>query len=148
MEKKEAMRKLIRIEKPQILLIQETKLQGDEALREMKQIWNPGSGAAISARGASGGICTVWNAQTFKEEQRVDSNHWTLVKLKHLQIGITYPICNVYMPNNFWEKKDCWETLMKIKELDAQENCIIAGDFNTTMHQREKKGGVHCKRSV
>jgi exonuclease III len=31
-EKKEAMGKLIRIEKPHILLIQETKLQGNEAL--------------------------------------------------------------------------------------------------------------------
>jgi exonuclease III len=141
MEKKEAMRKPIRIEKPQILLIQETKLQGDEALREMKQIWNPSSGVTLSARGTSGAICTIWNTQIFKEEQRVDSKHWTLVKLKNLQTCITYPICNVYIPNNFWEKKDCWETLMKSKELDAQENCIIAEDLNTTMHQREKKGG-------
>jgi exonuclease III len=31
-KKKKAMGKLIRIEKPHILLIQETKLQGDEAL--------------------------------------------------------------------------------------------------------------------
>jgi len=29
---------------------------------------------------------------------------------------------------------------MKLKELDAQENCIIAGDLNTTLHQGEKKG--------
>jgi exonuclease III len=142
------MRKLIRTEKPQILLIQETKLQGEEALREIKQIWNPSSGAALSARGASGGICTVWNTQIFKEEQRVDSNHWMLVKLKHLQTGIIYPICNVYMPNNFREKKDCWETLMKLKDLDAQENCIIARRFQYYPASRGEKGGVHCKRSV
>jgi len=30
---------------------------------------------------------------------------------------------------------------MKIKEIIAQNNCIIAGDFNTTLHQGEKKGG-------
>jgi hypothetical protein len=29
---------------------------------------------------------------------------------------------------------------MKLKELDSQENYIIAGDFNTTLHQGEKKG--------
>jgi exonuclease III len=135
------MGKLIWIEKPQILLIQETKLQGDDALREMKQIWNHSSGAALHARGTSEGICVMWDTQIFKEEQRVDSNHWTLVKLKHLQTGIIYPICNVYMPNNYWEKRDCWKMLMNLKELDAQENCIIAGDFNTTLHQGDKKGG-------
>jgi exonuclease III len=140
-KKKKAMGKLIRTKNPQILLIQEMKLQGEDALREIKQIWNPSSGVALSARGASGGICTVWNAQIFKEEQRVDSNHWTLVNLKHLQTGIIYPICNVYMPNNIKEKKYCWETLMNLKDEEAQENCIIVGDFNTTLHQGEKKGG-------
>jgi exonuclease III len=95
------MGKLIRIEKPQILLIQETKIQGDEALREMKHIWNHSSGATLHVRGASRGIYTMWNTQIFKEEQRVDSTHWVLVKLKHLQTSIIYPIWNVYMPNNY-----------------------------------------------
>jgi hypothetical protein len=95
----------------------------------------------LSARGALGGRCTVWNTQIFKEEQRVDSNHWTLVKLKHLQTSIIYPICNVYMPKNFREKKDCWETLMKLKDLDSQENCMIVRDFNTTLHQGKKMRG-------
>jgi exonuclease III len=140
-EKKEALRKLIRTEKPQILLIQETKLKDDEVLREIKQLWNPSEGVAISARGASGGSCTAWSTQIFKEEQREVTNHWTMVKLKHLQSGITFPVCNVYMPNNIREKKDCWETMSKLKDIDAQENCIIAGDFNTTLHQGEKKGG-------
>jgi hypothetical protein len=45
------------------------------------------------------------------------------------------------MPNNYWEKRECWETLMKIRDLGTQENCIIAGDFNITLHQGEKKGG-------
>jgi exonuclease III len=36
-EKKEAMGKLIKSKKPQILLIQETKMQGPEALREIQQ---------------------------------------------------------------------------------------------------------------
>jgi exonuclease III len=68
-EKKEALRKMIRTEKPQILLIQEMKLKDDEVLREIKQIWNLSEGVAISARGASGGSCTTWSTQFFKEEQ-------------------------------------------------------------------------------
>ena len=29
---------------------------------------------------------------------------------------------------------------MKVRELGAQEKCIIAEDLNTTLHQGEKKG--------
>ena len=44
------------------------------------------------------------------------------------------------MPNNYWEKREWWESLLKIKEFGAQNNCIIAGYFNTTLHQGKKKG--------
>jgi hypothetical protein len=64
-----------------------------------------------------------------------------MVKLKNLQLGITFHVCNVYIPNNIREKKDCWETMSKLKDIDAQENCIITREFNTTLHQGEKKGG-------
>jgi hypothetical protein len=47
------MGKLVRIEKPQILLVQETKLRELEALQELQQIWKKSNGVAISARGAS-----------------------------------------------------------------------------------------------
>jgi len=42
---------LIKIERPCILLIQETKMQG-EALEEMKQIWKKRSGTTLNARGS------------------------------------------------------------------------------------------------
>jgi hypothetical protein len=66
---------LIKTERPHILLIQETKMQGIEALREMKKIWKASDGTAINARGASGGICIVWNTKIFREEQNLESSH-------------------------------------------------------------------------
>ena len=107
----------------------------------MKQIWKTNNGTTLNARGASRGICTIWNTQFFREEETIKSTHSSLVYLKHLQSGITYPICNVYMPNNYWEKMGCWESLMKTKDIGAQTNCIIARDFNKTLHQGEIKGG-------
>jgi hypothetical protein len=76
-------------------------MQGSEALREMKQIWKTSSGIDLNASGAPGGICTVWNTKFFREEKKLESSHWSLAHLKHLQSGITYLICNVYMPNNY-----------------------------------------------
>jgi exonuclease III len=57
--KEKAMGNLNKIERPHILLIQETKMQGSEALREMKQIWKTSSGIDLNASGVPGGICTV-----------------------------------------------------------------------------------------
>jgi hypothetical protein len=34
---------------------------------------------------------------------------------------------------------------MKLKEIGAQDNCIIAGDFNKTLHQGEKNGGTSIR---
>jgi hypothetical protein len=64
-----------------------------------------------------------------------------MVQLKHLPSGIIYPIFNVYIPNNYWEKVECWESLLGIKDVGFQQNCIMAGDFNTTLHINEKNGG-------
>jgi len=58
---------LIKIERPHILLIQETKMQGSKSLPEMKQIWKARSGIALNARGASRGIYTVINTKIFRE---------------------------------------------------------------------------------
>ena len=79
-------------------------MQGFEALREMKQIQKASDGIALNARGVSGGICTIQNTKLSREEQKLESSHWMLVHLKHLQTSIIYPNCNVYMPNKYWEK--------------------------------------------
>jgi hypothetical protein len=36
-------------------------MQGQDDLCELQQLWRASDGVAISARGASGGICTLWN---------------------------------------------------------------------------------------
>jgi hypothetical protein len=43
------------------------------------------------------------------------------------------------MPNKYWEKIKCWESLMRVKEAGLHQNHIVIGDFNTTLHQREEK---------
>jgi exonuclease III len=74
-EKKEAMGKFIRSEKPQILLVYETKLGESETLHEMQYIWKKIIGVALSSRGASGGICTFWNFDLFQLEESHKETH-------------------------------------------------------------------------
>jgi exonuclease III len=116
-------------------------MKGKESLLEMQQLWRTSTGATISARGASGGICTLWNLEIFQLDKSHEATHWLMVKLVHLPSGKIFPIINVYMPNNYWEKAECWESLLGIRDIGFHQNCIIVGDFNTTMHLSEKGGG-------
>jgi exonuclease III len=47
--KEEAMRNLLRIETPDILLIQETKMEDKDFLLISKKFWNKGGGHVVSA---------------------------------------------------------------------------------------------------
>jgi hypothetical protein len=64
-DKKEAMGKLVRIRKTSNPSDPETKLKELEALQELQQIWKKRNGEAISARGHSRGICTLWNPDIY-----------------------------------------------------------------------------------
>jgi len=57
---------------------------------------------------------------------------------------MTYHIVNIYMPNNYWEKVDYWNSLLNLASIDPLPNLILAGDFNITRHLKEKKRGFHC----
>jgi hypothetical protein len=45
------------------------------------------------------------------------------------------------MPNNYWEKLDCWNSLLNLATGDPLQKIIIAGDFNITRLLKEKRGG-------
>jgi hypothetical protein len=59
----------------------------------------------------------------------------------HLPTGKILPIINVYMHNNYWEKLDCWDSLLGISESGFHQNCIITRDFNIAINLKEKRGG-------
>lgn len=53
-------------------------------------------------------------------------------------------VINVYMLVHFREKKDCWQSLLAIKDSKFGEN-FLGGDFNTILHYKEKRGGLIIK---
>ena len=68
------MRYLIRISQPDLLLIQETKLEKETFLQLSKKNWKKGGGLAVSSRGGSGGIGALWDDQKF---ELIESKHYT-----------------------------------------------------------------------
>ena len=64
--KEEALKDIVRLYKPEVLLIQETKLEDVFLLQASKVFWKKGQVKAVSSRGASGGIATFWDTSKFE----------------------------------------------------------------------------------
>ena len=105
--KEEAIRNLIRTETLDILLVQETKLEDTVFLHSSKKIWYKSEARAISARGASGGIGTVWNMSKFVVLYEVRNTHWLLLKMQNLATKEIFCLYNVYSPTIAADKKNC-----------------------------------------
>jgi len=135
-----ALRDLIQTERPEIVLIQETKqdqIETNKIINQQKHF----HGCASEARGASGGILTMWDNNAWICESTRVHQHWIQVKLESRTGGTNVTIYNVYVPNQYREKEVCWNTLETSIEEEHNNNLIIAGNLNLVLHSNEKRGG-------
>ena len=51
-------------------------------------------------------------------------------------------VFNVYMPIIYQEKIECWTSLQNLQGSLDPKDLIIAREFNTTIHPKEKKEGT------
>eukprot|EP00253_Pinus_taeda_P022753 PITA_22753 len=110
-----AIEDLMKIENPEILMLQETKIEG-EALLELSRInWKTKVGMVVSARGTSGGLSTVWMEELFQVENSFETQDWIYTELQHK--------ANSYSPMNI----------------------VIAGDLNIVLDPKEKRGGNNSR---
>ena len=110
-------------------------------LQISKKLWPKSEARANSARGASGGIGTLWNSNKYALTSEATNTHWLMLKMQNLDTKETIAIFNVYSPVNIREKKECWDTIKQQADLTTLENVIIARDLNLTLHSSEKRGG-------
>ena len=138
--KVEAIRNIIKTERPDILLLQEKKMSYVEVLALSQHFWTINQGFAINSRGASGGITTFF-ASKYEIKTIKQNRHWLLSEFKEKDdTNISY-VCNVYGPTHSRDKKNFWNSLASLKEEMEGKEIIIADDFNATIAQVEKRGG-------
>ena len=63
--KAEAVKDLLKLVSSNILLLQETKIEEEYLLLLSKSKWKLNIGKAVSVRGTSGGIATLWCDENF-----------------------------------------------------------------------------------
>jgi hypothetical protein len=97
-----------------------------------------GNGKTISSKGASGGLCTMWNSDALKLVEWHQYSNWLMVTLSMNSTRYDLTIINVYIPNNYGKKTQCWGSLLDLAKGNPPQNLIIAGDFNITRSTKEK----------
>jgi len=81
----------------------------------------------------------------FQLKRSFITQHWIYTELQHPRRNISLALFNIYVPVNFLEKKDCWNSLSDFLEIYAPPNIILAGDLNINLDLKEKKGGFWGK---
>jgi exonuclease III len=140
-KKEEALKDIIKTSKASILLLQETKMSQQDALKSLLNVWKGSLGVAGNARGASGGLCTMWNASKIDMLSSDTCMHWIHTRFLHKDTGCQVSIFNIYVPQLLGEKKHCWESLQDYLQQNNLTNIILGGDLNVTLAQEEKRGG-------
>ncbi|XP_057438226.1 uncharacterized protein LOC130730278 [Lotus japonicus] len=137
-------RKAIRLEldklKPEVILLQETKLnEGREELlggwiRE-KQL----EACSILAVHAAGGLLTLWRKDKFRCDQVVRGDGFFLVVLSLINTEGVCVVCNVYGPHDSRERGHMFEELGLALE-GRVGRVVFGGDFNAILNDGEKQG--------
>ena len=121
------------MESAEILMLQETKIEGEHLLNTSNTKWKFDSGKAISARGTAGGIGTFWSQKLFSLERSHESQHWIFTELRHKASNLVLALFNLYVPVHYDENKECWKTLSDYLELHKPQNVILGGDLNIVL---------------
>eukprot|EP00253_Pinus_taeda_P005541 PITA_05541 len=138
--KSTALRDLLQNERPEILLIQETK-QSQNEMQKIVDAQKNFLGASSNSRGASGGITTMWNNQRWDCKSSILNQNWLRTNLSSKEENCDLIIYNVYIPNHYREKEQCWKDLKENLDNKQNPNIILAREFNLVLHANEKRGG-------
>ncbi|GMI90536.1 hypothetical protein HRI_002722900 [Hibiscus trionum] len=140
LEKAGAIRNLIRVNKPQILFIQETKLSAisPSLLRRLgcdanfEHLHSP-------AEGSSEGILNAWDSRFFTLSESVISRRFIAVFGKFRGHDKLCGLVNIYGPSIDNEKEDFFKELLEIINAHNAIWCL-GGDFNAITSRDDKLG--------
>ena len=99
--KAEAVKDLIKMASPNVLLLQETKVVKKNLLSLSKMNWKKNTGITVSTRGSYGELATLWVEDSFSLENSFKTQHWIFTEIRHLASKTSLSIFNLYVLDNF-----------------------------------------------
>jgi len=97
----EAIKDLLKADPSDILMLQETKIEGKALLEISRSKWNKRSGRAVNSRGTSGGLETLWTEDIFHLNKHYETQHWIFTELKHNASKLSISLFNLYVPISY-----------------------------------------------
>lgn len=147
-EKCGAIRRFIKKNKTDLLMLQETKKE-ELSPSIIRELWGLQEVDWFSkpSVGVSGGLLTIWNPAIFKVTTR--RLEYKSISVKGLLIEDASEVCftSAYGPNVEGEREDFWNELDLINSWRSSAWCS-RGDFNTVRFPSERKGGHSFSRSI
>jgi exonuclease III len=140
--KHKLLRDLIIAEKPDIVLLQETKCASEDVDKLLPYCWKQGAAVAVDATGTAGGLAILWNTNSILLENFMATRG--SITTDYRLIGSDKPghLTNVYGPATTGEKAAFLRNLDFLAALHQHNKWIIGGDFNIIRSLEEKRGGT------
>lgn len=149
-DKQKVVKELCRNHKPDLFLLQETKVKLDKQEHIKKRIWKEAQFEYINAIGKARGLWILWNPTTVSV-QRINFaiSRRITVRVKCLQNGFSFILSNIYAPNILSNRKRFWEMMIDHRKSFPNEPWVVGGDFNSPLNMEDKLGGrVNLTRSM
>ena len=97
-----------------VLLLQETEMEEEYLIYISRESRKKQGGYAVSSRGASGGLATLWNKNGFSLLNFFSTQRWIFTELQHLPSKISIALFNLYVLVHYMEKRECWNTFNRL----------------------------------
>jgi hypothetical protein len=110
---------LIKVEKPIIYLLHETKMAATKVLKIRKKIWKNNRGIEEDSKGTSEGIGTLWNEQEVSMIFYFQTPKWIISMFKIIKGGFILFMLNLYMSVPYMYKEACWKSILNLKETEV-----------------------------
>jgi exonuclease III len=146
--KQRLLRDMLIAEKPDILLLQETKCDIEEMEKILPSCWKQGRGTYTTAMGAAGGLALFWNPSSITLDNFFTTK-WSIT-VGYRLIGSNKPgyLTNVYGPANSRDKQAFLRSLEHQATIIAGNRWILGGDFNMICNLDEKRGGTRGSKGI
>eukprot|EP00253_Pinus_taeda_P035504 PITA_35504 len=129
-------------DKPQIMLIQETKISGQKMEEILNKIKLRYEQVTIDAKGSAGGIAVIWNPAEVVTEWWIGMPRILTGRFRLIGKSEWVAISAVYGPHTRADRRLFLNQLEKLRNMHQEQRWILAGDFNLITSREEKKGGI------
>ena len=132
---------LIRMEKPQVFFLHETKCTVNTLGPILSKAWLSFHSVAVDTSGASGGLAISWDPRSISISDAHAAHNLIQASFHILGTNLHGLLSNVYFPQDAARKIALLDTVEFLNSTRTHPLWIMGGDFNMITNLDEKIGG-------